>query len=1082
MTTFKSLDNTVLEMLQRLRLTQPDLDTKPATVARDLFIDLQAEQVADIYDALRDISALQSITNLTGQDLVNYGANYGVTKNSGTKSSGTAVLTLRSIDYDFPISSGSVVRARNGMPFLTVSTVSVMKSQQNAYKANAVRLRTQLNLAGITDEFALEVSVEAQSPGSVGNIAAYSIISHSIPNVSAVTNVVPFSGGTDLENDPAFRQRILATFASANIGTAVGYRSVILSLANAIDALVVEPGDPLMIRDGTVVTTDSNGNLIVSEPGTGGRIDIHVMGDNPQAGTDSFVYYDKSGKNDPTDPLNNFVLGQSSLTPSVNLTLNSRRVAVMNGTAQMPTQPISKIVSISGSSSGPNFVEQYLDEVGNLVGNYALVKDTGYAGGSPFGLDKLAWTSDKISLVGEACTKGALNGVDGLLFPDVLSIPAIRQDVQVVNENSSISSSRDYVTVRHTPIRTVTRVFNLTTGERYVITNQNPDGATGETNYTGRIQIAGRTLPTASDILQVDYTWIFGFDPDIDYDDLEPRDPLDRVQDSVEWGYSNYIRDETTQTVLDAYNNLSVTVQYAIDRILSVNSFVSETSLVVSSGSTRKAVQVSTPVLNIHGISDVTQGGTEVYNTVVDDGSFSHLLITLPSDTTAQVGDAVRVMYNLNDISNVDGYSAASAANNVITLHPSNIVPPGTYVLANYVMNFANVMPQVNISSMPISGDGQNSFVNIGGYQPVLNVFWGPTVVENKRRSPTNLITTVSGIPAPGTIRLVGTTINKVDGILTVLADDSLDLAPLIRTAEGLSDTASVPSSIYVARAASVEEVTLTVSGAVKSEDYAFDLTNYKLYNAKWDRAHARENHSLKPTAIRLAATTTNVANPLLTGMELRVVFYYAKDNDYENLFFSRNGSAITSKRFGYLASVNRISGMQDSAGTISGRAIIDSFNQPAANSAYETDYKYTAPKENERITINYEYNKLITDSATAIEEKRPITADVLTKAATEIEIDVTAVIIVSSAYSDKKETVKQNTADNITATLTANALGTTLDASDVATAAYNVAGVDRIRITRFNITNVPGTKLSIKAQKNQYLGPGIVAVTTEER
>ena len=45
------------------------------------------------------------------------------------------------------------------------------------------------------------------------------------------------------------------------------------------------------------------------------------------------------------------------------------------------------------------------------------------------------------------------------------------------------------------------------TGERYTVTNQNPDG-TDSINRTGRIIISGNSLPSASDILQVDYLYI----------------------------------------------------------------------------------------------------------------------------------------------------------------------------------------------------------------------------------------------------------------------------------------------------------------------------------------------------------------------------------------------------------------------------------------------------------------------------------------------------------------------------------------------------------------------------------------------
>jgi len=267
-----------------------------------------------------------------------------------------------------------------------------------------------------------------------------------------------------------------------------------------------------------------------------------------------------------------------------------------------------------------------------------------------------------------------------------------------------------------------------------------------------------------------------------------------------------------------------------------------------------------------------------------------------------------------------------------------------------------------------------------------------------------------------------------------------------------------------------------------KTVDLEYDVTNYKIKNTKWDKANAIENSGLSNTQLQLANTSVNTSNPITTGTILRVVFYYAKENDYEDVFFSKNGTAYTDKRFGHILSINRLSGMQDSGGTISGKVLIDSFNQPLINSAYMVDYDYLAPKDNERITINYEYNKLIVDATEAIEDGRPITADVLVKAAEKVELDVEAYVIVSSAYSENSSTVQQDVADNITATLSANALGTTLDSSDIIDGVYNVDGVDRVRIIRFNKHNVTGTKLSITAQKNQYLAPGTVAVTIEER
>lgn len=1084
MTRFKSFNEVVLSMLERLRLTQPQLDTKPNSVARDVFVDPPAFELGEVYETMRAVARLQSLANLSGNDLTNFGANFGASRKTGTKASGTVVFTFRKIDTNITIPSGTVVSTRNGTTFATISSVTVRTSDANALRATATRLRNELDTAGITDQYAVEASVQAQSTGSGGNIATYSIVSQSASGVNGVTNVVSFTGGADLETDAAFRSRILATFAGANTGTALGYRSLVLALADAVDALVVEPGDPLMIRDGTVTTTDSSGNLIVAEPGTGGKVDIYVLGENLQAGTDSFIYKDKSGKNDPTDSSNDFILGQSSLTPDTTLSLNSRRLGVLSEGESMPTQPVSSITSVVGSSSGPNFVEQYTDEYGAVHGNFKLVTDTGAARGSPFGLDKMVWTSGQIDLSGESRTKGAFNSVDGLAYTDVLEITAISQDMRVTNENSTVSSSRSYIVVKHKPVRTVSRVFNLTTGERYTISDQNPDGASGALNTTGRIKITGRTLPTASDVLQVDYTWVMSFSPQVDFDTLDPKDVNNEAQDSVDWGFPNYIRDELSTAILDSYGNLNVAVVYPISRVLSVNTFYTE-SLVVGGTSSRKTITTANAVSNIHSIKDTTKGGAEVYNTLLADGTFSNLLIVLPSDTLAAVGDSVTVVHSLVDL--VDSYQSGSSIGHTITLFPSTMVASGTQVMVSYVANLLNILPQTAFTSLPVSSDGYNSFTGIDGYQPMLDAFSGSAVTDNKRRTPSHLKISVTAIPNQGTLEIVGTTMNKVTGVFTTTSASTgssniVDLAPLIRTAEGLGRTATVPSTITVARMISMEKVSLSISGNVSGVLATYDLTNYGLKNSRWDLAHALQNAALGNAAIQLAAVSANTGTPVTTGTHLRVTFYYTKQNDYERPFFSKNGSQITDKVFAKVSSIGRLSGFTNSAGAVSGRFSIDTATQPEQNNTYAVDYSYTAPKNNERITVNYEYNKLIGDATLAVEDGRPITADVLVKAAAKVSIDVTAQIIVLSSFETSSSTVKQDVADNISTSLNASALNTTLDVDDVTANAHTVAGLDKITITHFNKHGVSGTVTTISAGKNEYLAAGTITVTVTTR
>ena len=185
-----------------------------------------------------------------------------------------------------------------------------------------------------------------------------------------------------------------------------------------------------------------------------------------------------------------------------------------------------------------------VDEFGRVTGNYELVKDEGEYGGSPWGYDRLRWISDRISNFQEVNTKGTFNGQDALTFSDTTILNDAQQNISITNENSKVDEvNNSIIQLSHFPITEVTRVFNATTGERYVVANQNPDG-TGVINNTGRITISGNSLPSRSDILQVDYTWIFSYDPFWDFDNKETSNNPREVVDSIDWGYSNLVRRE----------------------------------------------------------------------------------------------------------------------------------------------------------------------------------------------------------------------------------------------------------------------------------------------------------------------------------------------------------------------------------------------------------------------------------------------------------------------------------------------------------------------------------------------------------
>src|SRR5574338_667388 len=571
MVTIRSVNEIILSLIDFFKLSQPDLDTKPGTVARDLFVDAPASQLSLLYDELSGIANKQSLRLVIGSDLDKLAKNYGVARKQATPASGNALLTFSSINAPIAINRGDTVTANNGFSYSVNTGISVVPSAINFYSSVAAKYRDQLDFAGISDTLAVLVTVTATSPGSIGNIGTFSLNRVNITGVSNVTNVDSFNGGTDQETDAAFRNRVLSTFSGSSVGTALGYLNVALGTTGVQDATVIQPGDPLMTRDGTVVSIASDGTRTIVSEGSGGKVDIVVMGSNLIQNADSFIYQDKSNNNDPTSSKNDVVLGQ--IEADANKTINRKRIDdIANGV--VPNQPVENILQVTGSSSGSNFVEKTVDSYGRIFGNYELLKDTGVYGGSPWGFDTFHWISNKISLFSEDRIKGQFNGQDATTFTGVLEIPQVQQSISITNENSIVTSDRSIIQLLHTPATNVTRVFNVNTGERYLITNQNLD-QTGTYNTSGRIKISGNTLPSTSDSLQVDYNWIVNFDQYSDYDGLEGTDNPRVVTDSIDWGLANAVKKERVLFTQSIGNNFFLgTTSLPVGSVLSANKFL----------------------------------------------------------------------------------------------------------------------------------------------------------------------------------------------------------------------------------------------------------------------------------------------------------------------------------------------------------------------------------------------------------------------------------------------------------------------------------------------------------------------------
>src|SRR5579885_1981180 len=125
MVTIRNANEIIANLIDFFRLVQPDLDTKPGTVARDLFIDAPASQLSLLYDELSGVSNKQSLRLVTGTDLDKLAKNFGIVRKQSTPSQGVALLTFSSITAPVNINKGDLVTSTSGLTFQVTTGISV---------------------------------------------------------------------------------------------------------------------------------------------------------------------------------------------------------------------------------------------------------------------------------------------------------------------------------------------------------------------------------------------------------------------------------------------------------------------------------------------------------------------------------------------------------------------------------------------------------------------------------------------------------------------------------------------------------------------------------------------------------------------------------------------------------------------------------------------------------------------------------------------------------------------------------------------------------------------------------------------
>ena len=252
----RSFNEIVIDLITYVLGKNPKIDISPGQVFRDVLVDGPAAEFENLYAVSDQVKTSQSLLNaefMSTQDMDNLASNYGIVRKPASPATGNVIFysqTQPTSDFTFNAGTRLATDASTGSNQITFTTTNVVRFL-SALEANYYNPDT-----GFWEIEAAAISENGGTDGNVGAFAISKILNTDTP--FRISNRVAFNGGTDQESNTELASRTLDAFTGNNKGTKNGYEGTVKSQDGVLDALVVGPGDPLMVRDG----------------GQGGKVDI----------------------------------------------------------------------------------------------------------------------------------------------------------------------------------------------------------------------------------------------------------------------------------------------------------------------------------------------------------------------------------------------------------------------------------------------------------------------------------------------------------------------------------------------------------------------------------------------------------------------------------------------------------------------------------------------------------------------------------------------------------------------------------------------------------------------------------------
>jgi len=334
--------------------SQPDLNIQPGSVIRDTFIDPGSAELARVRFLVDFIHRAQSFPDLLRiDDPALSGSSVPVSQSSYKLNLKQALQLVQDADVQSVIdqafeklasrlgkqrlqgykSRGEVTFYTTRRPTATIPIPigSVVSGGSLRYRTIEAASITLENIAtfysGTTGRYSVRVSVQAENPGSAGNISANQIRAIvSGPSGLSVVNESRTFGGTDRESNRDLAVRTQNALASVDTSTEAGLIQMASGVPGVSEIRVVPSGSDYMQRD-----FDASANIH-----RGGKVDIWVRGTQVNTVTDAFAF--------------SFQIENDVLFEVVGDPLDLRFKAL--STSLSPTNPIIQMLDIPSRGMG----------------------------------------------------------------------------------------------------------------------------------------------------------------------------------------------------------------------------------------------------------------------------------------------------------------------------------------------------------------------------------------------------------------------------------------------------------------------------------------------------------------------------------------------------------------------------------------------------------------------------------------------------------------------------------------------------------------------------------------------------------